>query len=332
MDANKKICVDEIVIEFMRSLKAEREKRGFTMRMLAEKAGCGESTLAHYEDMSHFPRTVGILMRLSEALGYDISGSINYRYYHGQIDIAGIRERIASSGLTVSEIENRAGCDKIFTPGGEDIISLNALSSVLRVLDEAERLPPPSRDLHAHKFICRDEVTLKFLRSVKSERLRKGLRIKELARMLGVSRFTVMACERGRWLPELPMLIKLAEILGCDISGSVNYKYYHGEISPRKIKSQLSRYGLTQEEIGRLTGYSEKAVRSTLSFRKGNFSLDCLNAILEVLAREQSSFEYRRELLRRKAKAGRRVYHRRSRANLKCAEKSAVKRLWSWPF
>ena len=148
------------------------------------------------------------------------------------------------------------------------------------------------------KQICPDEVSMSLIRSTKS--LRRGMKLtqKMLAENLGITRAAVSCYERGKALPTLPILMKLAVILGVDISGSINWKYYHGQVSRYELKTGLRRYGLTYGELGMLLGYAEGTVYDVVNFAYG-FSLECLSKVVEVLERENEAGKFRRKLLAR---------------------------------
>ena len=50
---------------------------------------------------------------------------------------------------------------------------------------------------------------------VRELRDERGLTQKELAGRAGVSRQSIISIERGRYVPSLPLALKLAEIFGC---------------------------------------------------------------------------------------------------------------------
>ena len=110
---------------------------------------------------------------------------------------------------------------------------------------------------------------------------------------------------------------------------SINYKYYHGEIDRAKIRRRLSFYGFTHEELGLLTGYSRRAISRCVNIRECNFSLDCLNAILELLEDEHRLLKFRKELLRRKTPS-RREWWKRTKSP--AVPNSGSRDIWSWPF
>jgi putative transcriptional regulator len=51
--------------------------------------------------------------------------------------------------------------------------------------------------------------------AVKEYRTRRGLTQEDLARALGVSRQTIISIERGKYIPSLPLALKLSRYFGC---------------------------------------------------------------------------------------------------------------------
>ncbi len=50
---------------------------------------------------------------------------------------------------------------------------------------------------------------------VKERRAERGLTQEELARLAGVSRQSLISIERGRYVPSLPLALRLARIFDC---------------------------------------------------------------------------------------------------------------------
>ena len=50
---------------------------------------------------------------------------------------------------------------------------------------------------------------------VRERRTARGLTQEDLAALAGVSRQSIIAIERGRYVPSLPLALRLAEIFGC---------------------------------------------------------------------------------------------------------------------
>jgi putative transcriptional regulator len=51
--------------------------------------------------------------------------------------------------------------------------------------------------------------------SLKEYRKQKGLTQEELAKALGVSRQTIISIERGKYIPSLPLALKMARYFAC---------------------------------------------------------------------------------------------------------------------
>jgi putative transcriptional regulator len=55
----------------------------------------------------------------------------------------------------------------------------------------------------------------KILNEVKERRNARGMTQEDLARQAGVSRQSVISIERGRYVPSLPLALRLARIFAC---------------------------------------------------------------------------------------------------------------------
>ena len=92
--------------------------------------------------------------------------------------------------------------------------------------------------------------------------------------------------ELGLNQPSLGVLMRLAELLGYDLSESVNYKVYHGLLRPYNLKRSLRRYSLSYVELSRLTGYASANIYASVN-QKPYGSISCLLSVLEVLRQER---------------------------------------------
>lgn len=180
-----------------------------------------------------------------------------------------------------------------------------------------------------YRKMYRDEVSMKLLRELKPRRLRLGLTQGDLARMLGASQSTIERYESGKYFPSAPMIVRLAEIFGYDISSSVNYRYRYVKITPSLIKRELRRYGLSYRELAQITGYDFDVIRNVVNMRKGEMP-EVLSAILKVIDDEHRSFIFRCELLDCKRRGSNSA--RKAKTTLKCDSQSGRHKLWQWPF
>ncbi len=165
--------------------------------------------------------------------------------------------------------------------------------------------------MDANKKICLDEVSVRFLRLLKSERLKAGLSQSELGKLVGTKRSLISTYENESRIPTVGYFVKLAEVLGYDLSSSVNYKYYHGLIDFRRLNKWLSFFGFTIRELSHYVMYDEATVGKIFSGRY-KVSLDCLSKILEIFEDEHSLLKFRNKLLRQK--------------------KPSRRDIWQWPF
>ena len=150
------------------------------------------------------------------------------------------------------------------------------------------------------KIIVKDDITAEFLRNMRRIRKTLGLTQAEIADYAQVSRTCVVCYEKERAAPILRVLIKLAEVLKADISGSINYKFFYKKISPEKLKKAIRAYGLSFAEIGSLTGWCADQV-SLAARMKPNASIRCLDDILKLLDREKAAYAVRQHITRKGA-------------------------------
>lgn len=148
------------------------------------------------------------------------------------------------------------------------------------------------------KVIFLDKPAKRFFYSLKSEREKLGLTLKEAAGVLGFSFSTLSDYECQVYCPKLRIFIMLAGLYKYDISESVNYKYFYGTINTTRFRDKLKRYGLSRKELAQLTGYSEGTVQRTINFNS-ELSLGCLSTILKIIAQEEAAYEYRQKLLKK---------------------------------
>ena len=142
-------------------------------------------------------------------------------------------------------------------------------------------------------YIVLDAPTLEFLSGLRELREKAGLSQRELCKALNISRGTFHMYELGLNLPSLGILMRLAEVFGYDLSASVNYKVYHGEMKPQGIKRVIRRYGLSYGELSELTGYATANIYASVN-QKSYGSIACLFAVLKVLRRERELEELRK--------------------------------------
>ena len=150
----------------------------------------------------------------------------------------------------------------------------------------------------SEKHIALDEPTREFLSSLRMLREHSGMSVSYAAKCLGIRRSALYVYENGRHKPNLNTLMKLAELLEYDLSGSINYKFFHGKLCSGEIKDKLTMYGLTYSELSKLTGYDAERISDAVNLREHG-SILCLWAVIEEIKREEHMWHVRRKLLRK---------------------------------
>ena len=140
------------------------------------------------------------------------------------------------------------------------------------------------------KQIVLDVPTRQFLGALRGLRREAGISYRELAAGISAPLGTVKMYEKGRNYPSLPMLMRLVEFFGYDLSQSVNYKYYHRKVQSVNIKRDLRSYGLSYSEVASLTGYSRDQVYASINYRYHG-SVGCFAAVIEVLQAEREAYK-----------------------------------------
>ncbi len=148
-----------------------------------------------------------------------------------------------------------------------------------------------------HVRIHLDEETQRNLRNMRADRKRLGLSRKDLADRLGVKYSAVADYELGRNAPHLSRYLLLAEILGWDIKDSANYKFAQTK-AKYNLKKRAKSYGLSTEELSRLTNFSEDTIENTL-YMPNVSTVNGFAAILEVIQDEERRSKLTQELTRK---------------------------------
>ena len=156
----------------------------------------------------------------------------------------------------------------------------------------------------AMKKIVLDEPTRAFLSSLKSMRQAAGLSMKNLADFLNISSANIANYETGLHLPSIKTLVKLAEYFSYDLSTSINYKLFHGELNISRLRELFCKFGFTFSEMSTLTGYSSRSVQDCLALSY-KATPQCIAAVVNVLEHESRAYEFRVNTLKkgRKLKA-----------------------------
>lgn len=136
----KRICLDERAQKFLSELRSERKKLGLTLNEAAVRIGCDFTTLGDYERGRSAP-LLGKFIKLAELYQYDISDSLNYKFFYGKIDGGMVRHKLRRYGLGMKELSK-------LTNYSENMItwsmyfrsecSLECLAAILKVIKQEE--------------------------------------------------------------------------------------------------------------------------------------------------------------------------------------------------
>ena len=108
---NKLIALDDVTVDFLKNLRALRENLGYTQYYVAQQVDVKRSSIIDYEKRRVNP-TLLTLIRLAEVLKFDISESINYKFFYGKIKKSKIREDMRSFALSFREIARIIGISR----------------------------------------------------------------------------------------------------------------------------------------------------------------------------------------------------------------------------
>ena len=199
----RKIVMDEETIKFLEKLADLRKRAGYTQQELSERIGIHECTIQRYERGAGYPQ-LGILIMLAQELCYDISGSINYKYYYRQIDTDDLKKQMMKAGLTYRALEKRTkfsyGCiSKTLSEHKEG--SIECLLSIMEEL---------SKERAGNIGEILPEFTSEYL---KRRREDEGMTQGELAKLACLHVSTIKRLETGRPQPKIQTWQKICAVL-----------------------------------------------------------------------------------------------------------------------
>lgn len=140
----KMIVLDEPTKKFLGALKAERQKAGLHQREVAEALKLDESTYQKFELGIKSP-SLENLMRLAKYFSYDLSESVNHKFFYRTLEICDIKQKLRRYDLSYSELSEQTGysidrisCSIRMKPEGS-IACLYAVLEVIRHEQESEK-------------------------------------------------------------------------------------------------------------------------------------------------------------------------------------------------
>ena len=107
-EGTKIIVLDGPTQRFLEEFPKLREKLGLTQSELAASINLPIDTYKKHEIHKDTP-SLKVLMSLVEYFGYDLSESVNYKYYHQEIPPSELREKLRRYGLNAKELSRLTG-------------------------------------------------------------------------------------------------------------------------------------------------------------------------------------------------------------------------------
>ena len=132
----KFIVQDEPTLRFLGAMRSVRRNAGLTLREVSRMLGIPYATLKTYEGGYNCP-SLHTLMKLAELFGYDLSDSVNYKYYYRTIQPLAIKNSLRKYGLTYVEVSRLTGYDKGHIYESVNMLpktTLGCLAAVLEVI------------------------------------------------------------------------------------------------------------------------------------------------------------------------------------------------------
>ena len=104
----KKIVIDEVAANFLKNMKSIRLKSNYQAEAVAILVGHNPKAIREYERYNRTP-TLRTFIKLAELFNYDVSESINYKFYHRKINTGNLIKRIRYYGLTIADLSAITG-------------------------------------------------------------------------------------------------------------------------------------------------------------------------------------------------------------------------------
>ena len=138
---NKEIFLDEPVKKFLALLKSLRIKTGKNRHEIADMLNIKYSTIWDWETGRRYPHLES-LIRLAEIFNYDISESLNYKYFYKTINSQVIRDAMKRYGLNYLELEQITGFKRGRVRASillRDDGTISCLAAVLAVIEQERK-------------------------------------------------------------------------------------------------------------------------------------------------------------------------------------------------
>ena len=147
------------------------------------------------------------------------------------------------------------------------------------------------------KYIFVDEDTLKLLKSIKPERKKRGLSLRQLADLTGITPQSLSRYENLIHSPVLENFLILAAFFNWDISNNINFLFTNYEKNLRYFRRFRHSHGFSRKEIQELTALTHTPV---WMFFSGKGSILAFALISSIFDEEHRLTTFRQYLLRKK--------------------------------
>ena len=148
------------------------------------------------------------------------------------------------------------------------------------------------------KYIFVDEDTLNLLKSIKPERQKRGLSLRQLAALTGITHQSLSYYENLIRSPVLENFLKLAEFFHWDISNNINFLFTNYEKNLRYFRRFKQSHGFTLDELKNIAGNVSYAPFD--DFFHGNGSIKTFAIVKDIFDEEHRLATFRQYLLRKK--------------------------------
>ena len=139
----KAVYFDNVTKEFLRSIPARLTEKGMTIDDLAKEIDTTSTRTQLYTELKQQP-TLGELMKMATMFDVDLHESVNYRYYHGEIDLQRLCDKIVEYGVSARELSEILNCHANYVSAvmrnNEAIkaLSVELIEKWERLVDEVE--------------------------------------------------------------------------------------------------------------------------------------------------------------------------------------------------
>ena len=148
-----------------------------------------------------------------------------------------------------------------------------------------------------NKKAYKDKISVEFVRSIKARREAMGLTQDRLEKTAGLAHGSIWKYEKNLQFPNLRNLIKLAEFFKADISESINWKCWHGEIDLDCIRKDLVKYGVSYREADNIDDICNNVTLYYVVHGKPKGSVRGLAGVIEFIEKEKQREQMREEML-----------------------------------